>query len=135
MKTKLWLLLSSCCIGVAALTGQRASAAGSTDAPCGQLVGPNTSGDASAGFMLRDGEAVDFIAGGQAVHGKLQVFRDGSLYRAYWQPQGSAEHYALANAGANSVRLVSTPPQGTPASDGTPGIASAPLQVLSCPRL
>lgn len=99
------------------------------------LVGANGPTDAQQGFVLRDGEAVDFVAGGRTAHGRLLVFSDGPLFRAYWQPQGSEEKYVLANAGTNSVRLVSTPPQGTPAHDGKPGIATRPLQVLSCPKL
>jgi hypothetical protein len=66
---------------------------------------------------------------------ELLVFRDGSLFRAYWQPQDGEEKYALANAGPNSVRLISTPPQGMPARDGKPGVMTPPLLVLSCPKL
>lgn len=106
--------------------------------PCGKLVGANAPGNANeadAGFTLRNGEAVDFVSGGHATHGKLLVFADGQLFRAYWQAQGGEEKYALANAGPNSVRLVSTPPQGTPATDGKPGIMTQPMRVLSCPKL
>jgi len=99
-------------------------------------VGPGAGASgAQVGFDLRDGEAVDFLSGGQTTHGRLLVFRDGSLFRAYWQPQGSEEKYALANAGPDSVRLISTPPQGSRARDGKPGIMSQPLLVLSCPKL
>jgi hypothetical protein len=65
----------------------------------------------------------------------LQVFFDGSVYRAYWKPEGSHELYVLASAGTNSTRLISTPPQGEPAGDGQPGTTLQPLNVLSCPAL
>lgn len=138
MKATFTLTLWSCCLGAALLAIHPARAADTApDAapPCGSLVGVSPSGGAGAGFAMRDGEAVDFISGGQTTHGRLLVFRDGALFRAYWQPQGSEEKYALANAGPGSVRLVSTPPQGIPASDGKPGITTQPLQVLSCPKL
>lgn len=116
-----------------------ADAPGATDAPpCGKLVGPSASGNgnaADAGFTLRNGEAVDFVAGGRTTHGKLLVYTEGQMFRAYWQPQGGEEKYALANAGPNSVRLISTTPQGTPTTDGKPGITTQPMQVLSCPQL
>jgi hypothetical protein len=81
------------------------------------------------------GETVDFVGGGRTVHGALQVFFDGSVYRAYWKPEGSHELYVLASAGTNSTRLISTPPQGEPAGDGQPGTTLQPLNVLSCPAL
>ena len=135
VKTTLRLALSSC-LGVAMLATQPAygaDASPSPDAapPCGRLVGTNAAG----GFALRSGEPVDFVSAGQATHGTLLVFNDGPVFRAYWQPQGSEERYALANAGPDSVRLVSTPPQGTPANGAPPGVATQPLQVLSCPKL
>lgn len=122
------------CLGAASLFVAPARAA---DPPCGELVrlGAATLNTADGGFNLRDGEPVDFVSGGQTTHGRLLVFRDGSLFRTYWQPQGSAEKYALASAGPNSVRLVSTPPQGIPARDGQPGVMTQPLLVLSCPKL
>ena len=129
------------CVGAASLFAARAQAAdpapsASVPPPCGELVGPGGAASATnGGFELRDGEAVDFVSGGQTTHGRLLVFRDGSLFRAYWQPQGSEEKYALANAGPQSVRLVSTPPQGIPARDGKPDVMMQPLLVLSCPRL
>ena len=147
MTSKLMLAFSaSCrcflvCLGAASLSVAAARAAGpAPDAsgapPCGKLVGQSADASgASGGFDLRDGEAVDFLSGGQTTHGRLLVFRDGSLFRAYWQPQGSEEKYALANAGPNSVRLISTPPQGLPARDGKPGVMMQPLLVLSCPKL
>ncbi|WP_407669794.1 hypothetical protein [Paraburkholderia nodosa] len=135
MKTTLTLALSSC-LGVALLTTQPAHGADpipTPDAapPCGKLVGTNAAG----GFALRSGEPVDFVSAGQATHGTLLVFSDGPVFRAYWQPEGSEEKYALANAGPDSVRLVSTPPQGTPTRGAQPGVATQPLQVLSCPKL
>jgi hypothetical protein len=137
MKALVTPALSSCCIAAALLLAPSAWAdeAASRTEPCGKLVGVSASGATDVGFVLRDGEAVDFVAGGQPTHGRLLVFSDGAVFRAYWQPQGSEEKYVLANAGADSVRLVSTPPQGTPAHDGEPGTATGPLQVLSCPKL
>jgi hypothetical protein len=125
--------------------------AASGDASCGVLSGAGAGGAAgvsaalaasaasgaraSSGFTLRDGEPVDFVAGGKTVHGTLHVLTDGAIYRAYWQPQGRPERYVLANAGADAVRLVVSPPQGTPATDGMPGTSLNPQQVLSCPAL
>ncbi|AUT62834.1 hypothetical protein [Paraburkholderia terrae] len=116
------------------------------DASCGVLAaaggGAGASGasgsssvSAASGFALRDGEPVDLIAGGKTVHGTLYVLKDGGIYRAYWQPQGRPERYVLANAGTDAVRLIATPAQGTPATDGMPGTTLNPQQVLSCPTL
>jgi hypothetical protein len=139
VKTTLTLALSTCGLLCAVIFATQPAHAADTapDAapPCGKLVGTSTTGGADTGFALRTGEPVDFISGGQATHGKLLVFGDGPLFRAYWQPQGSEEKYALANAAPNGVRLISTPPQGTPVSDGRPGTAMPPLQVFSCPNL
>jgi len=122
------------------------SIAASGDASCGVLSGANGNGGGSggsgassvsppAGFALRDGEAVDFVAGGKVVPGTLHVTTDGGIYRAYWQPQGKPERYVLANAGTDAVRLIATPVQGTPATNGMPGTTLNPQQVLSCPAL
>ncbi|MGF6648187.1 MULTISPECIES: hypothetical protein [Paraburkholderia] len=102
---------------------------------CGRLVGASGANQPDGGFRLRSGEPVDFVGGGKTVHGALQVFVDGSVYRAYWQPDGGHELYVLANAAANSTRLISTPPQGQPAGAGQPGTVLAPLNVVSCPAL
>jgi len=125
------------CLGAASLFVAPARAADpapdpSGAPPCGKLVGQGSTGGS---FALRDGEAVDFVSGGQTTPGRLLVFREGSLFRAYWQPQGSAEKYVLANAGPHSVRLISTPPQGMPARNGKPGVMTQPMLVLSCPTL
>ncbi|MFL9904480.1 hypothetical protein PQR71_41195 [Paraburkholderia fungorum] len=109
-----------------------ATAAG--DTPCATLVG-TANPATSQSFQVRDGEPVDLVSGAKTVHGKLLVFGDGGVYRAYWQPENSSEKYVLANAGENSVRLVSTPPQGTPAQNGAPGTTLTPQRVLSCPSL
>lgn len=122
------------------------SMAASGDGACGMLAGAGGSGASAAsgasntaaasaprGFALRDGEPVDFIAGGKTVHGTLHVLTDGSIYRAYWQPEGRAERYVLANAGSDAVRLIAAPPQGAPAANGMPGTTVGPQQVLSCP--
>lgn len=101
---------------------------------CATLVGAASSGTPQ-GFRIRDGEPVDFVGGGKTVHGKLLVFGDNGVFRAYWQPENSPEKYVLANAGVNAVRLVSTPTQGTPASNGEPGTTLEPQRVLSCPAL
>ncbi|APA88536.1 hypothetical protein BJG93_24640 [Paraburkholderia sprentiae WSM5005] len=110
------------------------AAAAADDNVCATLVGAANPG-AAQGFALRDGEPVDFIRGGRTVHGKLLVFSDGDVYRAYWQPDNSPEKYVLANAGADAVRLVSSAPRGTPAPAGQPGTALRPQRVLSCPML
>ena len=113
------------------------------DASCGVLSGASAASPSSAastasaasGFALRDGEPVDFIASGKTVRGTLHVLKDGGVYRAYWQPQGRPERYVLANAGTDAVRLIATPAQGTPATDGMPGTTLNPQQVVSCPAL
>jgi hypothetical protein len=110
------------------------AAAAADDNACATLVGAASS-SAAQGFSLRDGEPVDFVGGGKTVHGKLLVFSDGELFRAYWQPDGSPEKYVLANAGADAVRLVASAPQGTPAPGGRPGTSMRPQRVLSCPTL
>ena len=117
------------------------SVAATGDASCGVLSGVSGGAGASgvssaaSGFALRDGEPVDFIAGGKTVRGTLHVMKDGGIYRAYWQPQGRPERYVLANAGTDAVRLIVTPTQGTPAADGMPGTTVNAQQVLSCPAL
>lgn len=100
---------------------------------CATLVGTANS-TPSQSFRVRDGEPVDLVSGAKTVHGKLLVFGDESVFRAYWQPENSPEKYVLANAGVDTVRLVSAPPQGTPAQNGQPGTTLAPQHVLSCPR-
>ncbi|MFM0049551.1 hypothetical protein [Caballeronia grimmiae] len=112
-----------CCAALAACAHVHAE-----DRACGVLQG--ASGDV---LSLREGERADLIQGGKAVHGALHVYADGAVYRVYWQPDGSAEQYVLANAGENSVRLVSTPPRGSKVDAG-PGTLP-PQQVLSCPAL
>ncbi|WP_310630540.1 hypothetical protein [Paraburkholderia sp.] len=134
------LAIAPACAAEPSGTSGDATPNNTTAPPCGKLSGP---GGPDAHFVLRDGEAVDFSSGGQTAHGKLLLFHDGALYRAYWRPTGqpagsppaSAEKYALANAAPNGVRLISTPPQGTPANDGKPGIDTPPLNVFSCPKL
>jgi hypothetical protein len=121
------------------------SIAATGDASCGVLSGAGVSAasgaaaesgtQAAKGFALRDGEPVDFIAGGKTVRGTLHVTMDGGVYRAYWQAQGRPERYVLANAGTDAVRLIAMPTQGTPAADGMPGTTLNPQQVLSCPSL
>jgi hypothetical protein len=104
------------------------------DDGCATLVGAASSG-APQGFRVRDGEPVDLVSGTKTVHGKLLVFGDGGVFRAYWQPDNSAVKYVLANAGVNAVLLVSMPPQGTPATSGELGTTLPPQHVLSCPSL
>ena len=110
------------------------AAAAADDSACATLVGAANS-SAAQGFSLRNGEPVDLVGGAKTVHGKLLVFHDGDVFRAYWQPDGSPEKYVLANAGTDAVRLVSSAPQGTPAPGGQPGTAMHPQWVLSCPML
>ncbi|MBB5417922.1 hypothetical protein HDG42_003969 [Paraburkholderia sp. JPY171] len=114
------------------MSSSAAAAAG--DNACATLVGA-TNSSAAQGFSLRDGEPVDFVGGAKTVHGKLLVFSDGDVLRAYWQPDDSPEKYVLANAGADAVRLVSSAPRGTPAPAGQPGTPMQPQRVLSCPNL
>lgn len=110
------------------------SAFAATDSACATLVG--TAGTtAPQGFQVRNGEPVDLVGNGKTVHGTLLVFGDNGLFRAYWQPENSAEKFVLANAGVDTIRLVSTPPQGSPAQAGQPGTTLAPQRVLSCPAL
>jgi hypothetical protein len=117
------LLVTTPCVAFAA-----------ADTACATLVGTASSGSPQS-FQVRDGEPVDLVSGAKTVHGKLLVFGDSGVFRAYWQPENSAEKYVLANAGVDAVRLVSTPPQGTPAQNGQPGTTLAPQRVLSCPAL
>jgi hypothetical protein len=110
------------------------AASAADDNGCATLVGA-TGSAAPEGFKMRDGEPVDLVSGAKTVHGKLLIFGDSGAFRAYWQPEKSADKYVLANAGVNAVRLVSTPPQGTPATNGEPGTDVPPQRVLSCPTL
>jgi hypothetical protein len=119
------------CALLGALVGGTASA---DENGCATLASATHSATPQA-FQVRDGEPVDLISGMKTVHGKLLVFGENGVFRAYWQPENSAEKYVLANAGENAVRLVSTPPQGTPATNGEPGTTLGPLRVLSCPTL
>lgn len=120
-------------IATCALLAEMSCAALATDNnACATLVG-TTHSTSPQGFQLRDGEPVDLVSGARTVHGKLLVFSDSGVFRAYWQPDNSPEKYVLANAGVNAVRLVSTLPQGSPAQNGQPGTSMEPQRVLSCP--
>jgi hypothetical protein len=110
------------------------AAAAAADENCATLVGATDSASPQ-GFQLRDGESVDFVSGAKTVHGRLLVFSDGDVFRAYWQPANRPEKYVLANAGTNAVRLVASAPQGSPAPNGNPGTTMPPQRVLSCPAL
>ncbi|AXF17304.1 hypothetical protein [Paraburkholderia caledonica] len=123
-------LIATCAL-VGALSCTTASA---DENACATLAG-TTNSTALQAFRVRDGEPVDLISGAKTVHGKLLVFGENGVFRAYWQPENSAEKYVLANAGDNAVRLISTPLQGSPAAQGEPGTTLGPLQVLSCPKL
>jgi hypothetical protein len=123
-------LIATCAL-LAALCPMAATAA---DESCATLVGATDSA-APQGFQLRDGEPVDFVSGAKTIHGKLLVFSDGDVLRAYWQPVDSPEKYVLANAGADAIRLVASAPQGSPAPNGGPGTRMPPQRVLSCPAL
>ncbi|MBC8750983.1 hypothetical protein OKW43_001838 [Paraburkholderia sp. WC7.3g] len=118
----------------ALLAALSSAAAAADDNACATLVGAVNS-SAARSFSFRDGEPVDFVGGEKTVHGKLLVFTDGDVFRAYWQPDNSAEKYVLANAGADAVRLVASAPRGTPAPAGQPGTVMRPQRVLSCPVL
>jgi hypothetical protein len=41
---------------------------------------------------MRDGEPVDLVSGAKVVHGRLLVFSDGAVFRAYWQPDNSPKN-------------------------------------------
>ncbi|CAB3792336.1 hypothetical protein LMG28614_03504 [Paraburkholderia ultramafica] len=118
----------------ALLAAMSCAASAADDNGCATLVGAASSASPQ-GFQMRDGEPVDLVSGAKTVHGKLLVFSDGGDFRASWQPDNSPEKYVLANAGVNTIRLVSTPPQGTPARSGEPGTTVPPQRVLSCPAL
>lgn len=118
----------------ALLAALSCAAAAADDNACASLVGAANSSSAQ-GFSLRDGEPVDFVGGGKTVHGRLLVFSDSDVFRAYWQPDDSPEKYVLANAGTDAVRLVSSPPRGTPAPGGRQATPMRPQRVLSCPML
>lgn len=105
-----------------------AAATGAAEPACGTLAGP------AGGFRLRSGEPVSFSSGGKTVHGALHIFHEGDVFHVYWQPDGSPDQYSLANAGNDRIRLISTPPQGTPAS-AVPDTTLPPQQVLSCPSV
>lgn len=101
------------------------------DAVCGTLESATNGQDGM--IALREGESVNFWRGGTVRHGALHVYKDGEVYRVYWQPEGSGNVYVLANEGTASVRLILTPTRGTKVETG-PG--SLPKQnVLSCPDL
>ena len=110
-----------CCSALLACANAHAAGAA-----CGVLQGE--SGNA---MTLREATRVELEQGDKTVHGALHIYEDGAVYRVCWQPEGSAEQYVLANAGQNSVRLVSTPPRGAKVDAG-PGTLP-PQQVLSCP--
>jgi hypothetical protein len=118
---------------LAALSAMSLTALADDNASCATLVCATSGSTSPQGFQMRDGEPVDLVSGAKVVHGRLLVFSDDAVFRAYWQPDNSPEKYVLANAGVNTVRLVSTPPRGTPARNGEPGTAVPPQRVLSCP--
>lgn len=109
----------------ALLAAMSCTALAADENACATLVG-TTYSTPSQGFQVRDGEPVDLVSGARTIHGKLLVFGDSGVFRAYWQPDNSPEKYVLANAGVNAVRLISAPPQGTPAQNGQPGTSMEP---------
>ena len=115
-----------CAAALAVCTHVRAA-----DAVCGTLESATNGQDGM--FALREGESVNFWRGGVVRHGALHVYKEGEVFRVYWQPEGSGDVYVLANEGTTSVRLILTPVRGTKVETG-PG--SLPRQnVLSCPDL
>ncbi len=102
-----------------------AATAHAADGPCGMLESATGSQ-----IRLREGESVNFTHGGTLTHGVLHIYKDGELYRVYWQPIGSSEQYVLAFDDDNSVRLISNPPHGEKVDTG-PGVLPA-QRVLSC---
>ena len=101
------------------------------DTVCGMLESATNGQDSM--IDLREGESVNFWRGGTVRHGALHIYKDGDVYRVYWQPEGSSNVYVLANESENSVRLILTPTRGTKVDTG-PG-SLPPQQVLSCPDL
>jgi len=101
------------------------------DAICGTLESATNGQDGM--IAMREGESVNFWRGGTVRHGALHVYKDGEVYRVYWQPEGSGDLYVLANESATSARLILTPPRGTKVDTG-PG-SLPPQKVLSCPAL
>jgi hypothetical protein len=117
------LFLSIVATLVLASAGARADEAG-----CGTLEDAN-----GTDIALREGESVNFNHNGTLTHGVLHVYKDGEMYRVYWQPIGSAEQYVLAFDDNHTVRLISNPPHGEKVDAG-PGVLP-PQRVLSCPAL
>lgn len=116
--------------GVAALAALVFCAhARADDVVCGTLE--SATGGQDSMITLREGESVNFWRGGTVRHGALHVYKDGEVYRVYWQPEGSGDVYVLANEGIDSVRLILTPTRGTKV-DAVPG-SLPPQKVLSCP--
>jgi hypothetical protein len=99
-----------------------------SEAGCGTLEDAN-----GTDIALREGESVNFNHNGTLTHGVLHIYKDGEMYRVYWQPIGSAEQYTLAFDDNNTVRLISNPPHGEKVDTG-PGVLPA-QRVLSCPAL
>ncbi|EKS69536.1 MULTISPECIES: hypothetical protein [Caballeronia] len=115
-----------CAAALAVCTHARAD-----DAVCGTLESATNGQDGM--IALREGESVNFWRGGAVRHGALHVYKDGEVYRVYWQPEGSGDIYVLANEGTSAVRLILTPPRGTKVDTG-PG-SLPPQKVLSCPAM
>jgi hypothetical protein len=111
-----------CAAALAVCTHARAD-----DAVCGTLESATNGQDGM--IALREGESVNFWRGGAVRHGALHVYKDGEVYRVYWQPEGSGDIYE----GTSAVRLILTPPRGTKVDTG-PG-SLPPQKVLSCPAM
>jgi hypothetical protein len=119
-------------LGAAALAALAFCAqARADDVVCGTLE--SATGGQDSMITLREGESVNFWRNGNVRHGALHVYKEGEVYRVYWQPEGSGDVYVLANEGINSVRLILTPTRGTKVDTG-PG-SLPPQKVLSCPAL
>ncbi|KND55784.1 hypothetical protein BPUN_1749 [Candidatus Paraburkholderia kirkii] len=86
------------------------------DVVCGTLE--SATGGQDAMIALREGESVNFWRGGSVWHGALHVYKDGEVYRVYWQPEGSGDQYVLANEGTNAVRFILTPTRDTKVDTG-----------------
>jgi hypothetical protein len=119
------------CAGALAALAVGMSAARADDPVCGTLE--SATGGQDAPITLREGESVNFWRSGAVRHGALHVYKEGEVYRVYWQPEGSGDLYVLANEGTNSVRLILTPTRGTKVDTG-PG-SLPPQKVLSCPAM
>jgi ABC-type amino acid transport substrate-binding protein len=77
---------------LAALSAMPLTALADDNASCATLVCATSGSTSPQGFQMRDGEPVDLVSGAKVVHGRLLVFSDGAVFRAYWQPDNSPKN-------------------------------------------